>query len=505
MGTQALDPQGDLNAASESSGDGALLHRFVSAGDEDAFARLMQRHGPYVFGVCRRLTYHVQDAEDVFQACFLELVRKAAAIRTQSSVAGWLQTVAVRLSRKARARRARRQQREVSGAVKEPIVVDADITWREARQVLEEEIARLPEELRAPVVLCLFQEHTQEEAALALQINPRTLKDRLRRGRDLLRLRLPKRGVSLAVLGTVLAAGQAQAAVPAALQAATLTGALSLAKKATLAGTVSPSVLTLMAPMPLFSGWLVPVLALGLLVLGGVALLRLEQAGEAPPLPAPMTAPVPTIQRTFRGKQLDTRLFDWSAAEAERFSRREDGGLRISIPLAAGVFLHPLGLKLRYPVRGNFDLEATFEFLDVPLPQNGWGAGVTVYFYLDSPDRDGVWFGKLSAPKDGLVFAAGQRVQKGQTRFNKFTRNVRTTGATGYARVRVVRHGAWFSFFGAEGEAGDLQHFLTVEIGDADLTLVRFAAGPGDHLGPAIDVRLVDFSLKAHQLVGYMP
>ena len=96
MGTQALNQQPETAPGSPHS-DGRLLEHFVKNHDERAFAELVTRHGPYILGVCRRVTAHPQDAEDVFQACFLELVRKAASILQHDSVAGWLQTVAVRL------------------------------------------------------------------------------------------------------------------------------------------------------------------------------------------------------------------------------------------------------------------------------------------------------------------------------------------------------------------------------------------------------------------------
>src|SRR5437762_1246137 len=111
METQSADRQEQadpVDGRESAPPDGVLLDQFTTAGDEQAFAALMQRHGPYILGVCRRVTYHAQDAEDVFQACFLELVRKASSICRQNSVAGWLQTVAVRLAHKARARRLRR-------------------------------------------------------------------------------------------------------------------------------------------------------------------------------------------------------------------------------------------------------------------------------------------------------------------------------------------------------------------------------------------------------------
>src|SRR5262245_62294095 len=86
----------ETHTANEST-DGQLLTRFAAQRDESAFAALMKRHGPLVFGVCRHVLGHEHDAEDAFQGTFLVLARKAQTIRQQESVAGWLQRVAYRL------------------------------------------------------------------------------------------------------------------------------------------------------------------------------------------------------------------------------------------------------------------------------------------------------------------------------------------------------------------------------------------------------------------------
>ncbi|MBI3865910.1 MAG: RNA polymerase sigma factor, partial [Planctomycetia bacterium] len=210
MTTETMNPHTALEAA-DPRPDAQLLEAFIRNRDQAAFALLMQRHGPYILGVCRRATSHAQDAEDVFQASFLELVRNARAISRGESVAGWLQTVAVRLAQKARARRTRRREQEARSPMPETAVSHEEASWREVRQILDEELAELPHDLRAAVILCLFEGHTQEEAAEYLEVNPRTLKDRVHRGRELLRLRLTRRGVTLAVMGALLAGGSAEA------------------------------------------------------------------------------------------------------------------------------------------------------------------------------------------------------------------------------------------------------------------------------------------------------
>jgi DNA-directed RNA polymerase specialized sigma24 family protein len=94
--------------------DRELLERFVAEREEAAFAALVQRHGPLVLGVCRRLLGDAHDAEDAFQATFLVLTRKAASVRWQESVGNWLYGVARRVAGKARAARVRRRANECS-------------------------------------------------------------------------------------------------------------------------------------------------------------------------------------------------------------------------------------------------------------------------------------------------------------------------------------------------------------------------------------------------------
>jgi RNA polymerase sigma factor (sigma-70 family) len=189
--------------------DRQLLEHFLARQDESAFAELVQRHGPGVLSLCRSLLRHEQDAEDVFQAAFLVLARKAASIRKREALGSWLYGVAYRLAGKVRARAARRD-RLASAAAREPEAAAADdMTWRELRLVLHEELGRLPEKYRAPLLLCYWEGKTQEEAAAQLGWRKGTLKERVQRARELLRGRLTRRGVTLSAgLVTALLSGR---------------------------------------------------------------------------------------------------------------------------------------------------------------------------------------------------------------------------------------------------------------------------------------------------------
>jgi RNA polymerase sigma factor (sigma-70 family) len=485
--------------------DHVLLDQFVNEGSQDAFARLMKRYGPYVFGVCKRVTFHAQDAEDVFQACFLELARRASSLRQRGSVAAWLQVVAVRLGRRARARAARRQQVEAATPVNHASVNADDITWREVRRLLEEEVAGLSEDLRGPLVLCLFQEQTQEEAAARLNVNPRTLKDRLRRGRELLRRRLTRRGITLAVIGTLLATGSVQAAVPAHLVQVTLQATAAVTQKASLAGIVSPTVINLTGSSAFATGVWVAAGLVGLALCGSAAYVAWDRLVPPPHRVASQTGHGPvTVKRSFRGKQFDDKFFGLAGPRPEAVIRHQDEGLRITLPAMNGP-AQAVGVKLRHPVRGDFDFETTLEVLRMARPPWRNSAGATVYFFLPSPERDGLWVGKMKDPGLGLVFATGQRVDRDGERITKGTTATPAQRETGLTRLRAVRVGSRFSFFAADGGAGVYQHLHTLDVSAADVTVLRIAADPVWEPNVAVEIRVLDLSITAEEIVGYVP
>src|SRR5262245_39872543 len=220
--------------------DGELLGRFVHAHDEAAFTVLLERHGPMVLRVCRRVLGHAQDAEDACQATFLVLVRRAASVRQRGSLASWLYGVAYRTARKLQTNRARRERghefREEAAAE----IVEDDPSWREVRAVLDEELRRLPEKYREPLLLCYLKGLTRDEAARRLGLCLNRLRGRLDYGRSLLRHRLTRRGVTLsAVLLAGLLAREASAGVPALLVVSTVkAAALTAAGRALPAGLV---------------------------------------------------------------------------------------------------------------------------------------------------------------------------------------------------------------------------------------------------------------------------
>jgi RNA polymerase sigma factor (sigma-70 family) len=203
----------------DGAADADLVRRFVAARDEAAFALLVRRHGPMVFGVCRRTLGHTHDAEDAFQAVFLVLARKAHAVRPEG-VGRWLYGVAVRVANKARVRRARRigTAAELPDVAAPPVPPPSD--WL---PLLDAALARLPDRDRNPILLCDLLGRSRAEAAAELGIAEGTLSSRLARARDRLRVRLARLGAALSV--PVLATGladQAGGTVPPSLLESTI-------------------------------------------------------------------------------------------------------------------------------------------------------------------------------------------------------------------------------------------------------------------------------------------
>ncbi len=193
-GVQAL-----LNHAAQSHYSDRRLVEGLVRREPDAFAELLRRHGPMVLGVCRRLLRQPMDVEDAFQATFLVLLRRAEQFPEGTPLGGWLHEVARRTALHARRIRARQPQaQEKLNEVPGPSRVHATEEV-ELQTVLDGEIAGLPKRYRQAIVHCLLKGETRAEAAAQLGWAEGTVASRLARGRELLKRRLSRRGISLEV------------------------------------------------------------------------------------------------------------------------------------------------------------------------------------------------------------------------------------------------------------------------------------------------------------------
>jgi RNA polymerase sigma factor (sigma-70 family) len=227
--------------------DWDLLERFDSRRDEAAFEALVWRHHHMVLSVCSRTLSDSNDVEDAFQATFLVLARRAGSIRRAGSLSNWLFGVARRVALEARTRAARRHRTEFAPVPSTcPDPCDAMI-HHELRGMVGEELARLPEKYRVPVVLCYLVGLTYEEAGKQLRCSKGTLSTRLTRARELLRIRLARRGLAISA-GSLTAwflANGRSAATPNELITATVDAARSVIGASPLAGTIPPKVAAL--------------------------------------------------------------------------------------------------------------------------------------------------------------------------------------------------------------------------------------------------------------------
>jgi RNA polymerase sigma factor (sigma-70 family) len=298
---QTLFEVGSLGGLS----DGQLLDRFVARREGAVFEAIVHRHGPMVWGVCRRVLRNHHDAEDAFQATFLVLARKAASVMIREKLGNWLYGVAYQTAMKARAVRTKRRVREVqvSEDMPEPMVVPHEL--RDAlAESLDSELSRLPEKYRIPIVLCELEGKTHKEAASQLGWPIGTVSSRLSRARTMLARRLSRPGMTLSgvSLAVLLAQDVTSASMPTQLIGSTARAASLFAAGGTV-GVVSARVailtrevmkMMLLSKLKISVAMLVVVSALAV---GGGDLAYRAQATE----PALLQATEPSQEETIQG------------------------------------------------------------------------------------------------------------------------------------------------------------------------------------------------------------
>ncbi len=309
--------------------DSQLIDEFLGGREESeaAFRILIHRHGPMVLGVCRRILGDEHAAEDAFQATFLVLVQKAGRLRDRGLLTNWLYGVALKVSHKERVRGERRRVIERNAAEHAPRVAD-DTESRELRGLIDEEIRRLPERYRIPLLLCHVEGLKHDEVAERLGCPVGTVESRLSRARERLRTRLARRGLAPAgsSLGVALRLGGG-GRISASLVESTLGAAVRYA---------GPEATTLLAAVRVLLDRAIRslggrVAATGMVLCTVVAVVGLDlfRIDEPPAIPAtPLVAAEPTIVKTevplpeplrtpravarpSAGITIDGRLDDW--------------------------------------------------------------------------------------------------------------------------------------------------------------------------------------------------
>jgi RNA polymerase sigma-70 factor (ECF subfamily) len=270
--------------------DGQLLDAYIRGREEAAFTALVRRHGPMVWGVCRRVLGDEGDAEDAFQAAFLVLVRKAASIAPREMVANFLYGVARQTAVKAKAMAVKRKAREKQVKdMPEPATPEQD-GGRDLLPLLDQELSRLPDKYRSAIVLCDLEGKSYKEAARQLGCPEGTLSARLARGRVMLAKRLSRHGLAVSggILAMMLSKSAASAGVPASVVSSTIQAAsLFAAGQAAATGAISVQVAALtegvMKTMLLAKLKGVGVLLMVAVLSGTAGLIYQTQAGEQAP------------------------------------------------------------------------------------------------------------------------------------------------------------------------------------------------------------------------------
>ncbi|HEY7314231.1 MAG TPA: sigma-70 family RNA polymerase sigma factor [Gemmataceae bacterium] len=263
--------------------DSDLLARFRGRREEAAFTLLVQRHGPMVFAVCRRVLGDAHEAEDAFQATFLVLARNADSIRQQQSLAGWLHAVASRIACKARTKALRQRacERELLPLAPRPDPSET-LAAHELRAALDDEIARLPDKYRTPLVLCYLADKTHEQIAGELGWPKSSVTARLARARQLLQRRLLRRGFTApaGMLAALLIESSMNAAPPAVLTLSTVRLAVQALNGEAIAATATAALADSVLKGAALPKWTAALMVLATLGLAAAVGHRLSAVGS---------------------------------------------------------------------------------------------------------------------------------------------------------------------------------------------------------------------------------
>jgi len=381
----------DLLSDSGRTSDVELVERFA-AGDSEAFTVLVGRHAPTVFGVCRRISGNVADADDAFQATFLLLIRKAGSLRHPDRLAGWLHGVARRIALKAHSRRFRKAK-SLSEDVPDRSLSD-EVLPAELRSALDEAIEALPDRYRIPILLCHLQGLSYADVAARIGCAEGTIGARLSRARRMLRRRLERGGFAPAITAAACLDCDAKAAPSVDL----LTRTICLPEM----NVIPPAIQSLtlhVAKGMLMESFKVPVLIVALVgCLTGVGtILSTGNAADPPPpvvrnafQPPPaedngrpafstknfiVTAPTADIARTIAEsaeRERKEKAILWTGAELPAWPRPCPITVRITIGNKGGATtfrFEPDGVRQEIQVEGSVE-----QIVNFTVPHEGKGS-----------------------------------------------------------------------------------------------------------------------------------
>ena len=343
-----------------------LLDRFLSNGDEAAFEAILRRHGPMVLGVCRRRLSDPRDVDDAFQATFLILVERGRTLRDRDILGSWLHRVAQRVATRARSDARRRREFEGRSVVirgqDRQIAPSGAAEAADLRAILDEELARLTEKYRTPLILCELEGRTHEQAAAEIRCPVGTVKSRLSRAREQLRSRLERRGLS-AMAGLSFEAFSTEQ-IPSVLTEATLRAATRV-----VAGNGAPAlaVAKLMeyasrSAMMTLPKFFATVLTAAVLVSTAAGVHARSSPGGQVPAPAVVkTAPAP-LKEAARGAE--SNFVTVAGHCIDHFDEKPVPGAVVRLFAARG-YAQPIAEI----AKTNADAEGRFAFASVAAPR----------------------------------------------------------------------------------------------------------------------------------------
>lgn len=275
--------------------DGQLLERFVTREGtraERAFEILVERHGPMVQRVARSIARDRDLADDAFQTVFVTLAKRARSLWVRDSIGPWLHAVTVRVATRMRNDQARRRRIDAKAAALMPSSFEPGVP-DDLGAALHEEIARLPEAQRLPIVFCLVEGLTHDQAADRLGWPVGTVRSRLARGRERLRSRLDRRGLapsSGVLIGPGLLMRSGSEAIRGSLLHATVQNAVSATQGGVigLVGTVPAGAIAAAVTLVKESSMIHRVLVVGLMS-AGVFAAGASISAQSKPEPSPVT------------------------------------------------------------------------------------------------------------------------------------------------------------------------------------------------------------------------